>query len=89
MRASSASHSSPTSRVTASKTTDGGPARATRVATRRNADCSSDSRADLRASRRNRAASSPTTTAVTRKTPNTTTFCDSVTWSEWVGIRNR
>jgi hypothetical protein len=89
MRARSASHSSPTSRVTASNTSGGGADWATKVATRRNADCSSERRADCCASRRDRAASSPTTTAVTRKTAMATSSRQSATRTEPIGGRNR
>jgi hypothetical protein len=74
--------------VTASKTAGGGADCATSVATRRSADCSSDRRADARAARLNRAASSPTTIAVTRKTPNETTIRESVRANENVGGTN-
>jgi hypothetical protein len=54
--------------VTASKTSDAG----TKIATRRNAACSSDKRAERNAACRNRAANCPTTTAVMRKTTSAT-----------------
>ena len=75
--------------MTASNTSDGGPAWATRVATRRRADCSSDSRADRCAWRRDRAANSPTTTAVTRNTAIATESRNSATPTEWIGGTNR
>ena len=62
----SADSTCPISAVTATKTSSGGAPRATSVATRRSAACSSDSRAAASAAFRSRAASTPVTTAVTR-----------------------
>ena len=75
--------------MTASAIIEGGTASATRVATRRNADCSSARRADFNASRRDRAASSPTTTAVTRKTLMATRSPDPASCNVWIGGRKK
>src|SRR5829696_4487465 len=75
MRATSALQSRPTSRVTASKTTDGGPAWATKVATRRSADCSSAMApracSDAIARRLAVVANAPTMTDIARNRPST------------------
>jgi len=81
--------SAPASSATAPNTRSGPTPRATRVATRRNADCSCDRRAPSNATRRDRAASSPTTTAVTRNTPMAASSRESGTRIEWMGGRNR
>ncbi len=60
--------------MTASKTADAGTDCATRVATRRNADCSAVRRPVSSTARRNRAPSTATTTTVARSTTSTTTL---------------
>jgi hypothetical protein len=58
------------------------------VATRRNAACSSDRRAERSAACRSRAASCPTTIAVTRKTASATRLHELMISNEWSGETN-